>query len=71
MDKLLTVEEAAEVFNTSPRFVRRLIAERRITVVHVGRHVRIPHAAVTEFIRAGTVPALTTRRSGRHLKAVA
>ena len=72
MDKLLTVEQAAEVFNTTPRFVRRLISERRITVVRLGRHVRIPASAVADFIQAGTVLPFTptSRRSGRHLKAV-
>ena len=72
MDKLLTVEQAAEVFNTTPRFVRRLISERRITVVRLGRHVRIPASAVVDFIQAGTVLPFTStsRRSGRHLKAV-
>ena len=71
MDKLLTVEEAAEVFNTAPRFVRRLIAERRITVVRLGRHVRIPESAAADFIQAGTVLPFTAPRAGRHLKAVA
>ena len=70
MDKLLTVEEAAEVFNTTPRFVRRLIAERRIIVVRLGRHVRIPESAVADFIQAGTVVPFTAG-TGRHLKAVA
>lgn len=71
MDKLLTVEQAAELFNTTPRFVRRLVAERRITVVRLGRHVRIPTSAVAEFIQAGTVLPFTAPRTGRHLKAVA
>ena len=71
MDKLLTVFEAAEQFNTPERFVRRLITERRITVVRLGRHVRIPESAVAEFIQAGTVLPFTARRAGRHLKAVA
>ena len=43
-DKLLTVEQAAERLGTSVRFVRRLIAERRIAYVKVGRHVRIAEA---------------------------
>ena len=30
MDRLLTVDQAGELLNTGPRFVRRLIAERRI-----------------------------------------
>jgi hypothetical protein len=33
MTKLLTVQEAAEQLGTSVRFVRRLIAERRIAYV--------------------------------------
>jgi excisionase family DNA binding protein len=73
MDKLLTVEEAAERFNTKPRFVRRLIEERRITVVHLGRLVRIPESAVNAFINAGTLEPIvrTSAQSGRHLRAVA
>ena len=71
MDNLLTVPEAAERFNTPERFVRRLIEERRITVVRLGRHVRIPESAVADFIQAGTVLPFTSRRTGRHLKAVA
>ena len=41
MDTLLTVDQAAERLGTSVRFVRRLIAERRIAYVKLGRHVRI------------------------------
>jgi excisionase family DNA binding protein len=56
-DKLLTVEEAAGRLGTSLRFVRRLIAERRIAYVKVGRHVRIAEADLTEFVAAGRVEA--------------
>lgn len=55
MERLLSVGEAASVFGTSVRFPRRLIAERRIRFVRVGRHVRIPESAVREFVAAGTV----------------
>ena len=55
MDKLLTVEEAAERLGTSVRFLRRLIAERRIAFVRVGRHVRIDPADLEAFIAAGRV----------------
>lgn len=54
-DRLLTLEEAAEMLNTGVRFARRLIAERRIRFTHVGRHVRIPESAVRELIQAGMV----------------
>jgi excisionase family DNA binding protein len=60
-DRLLTIEEAAELLNTKPRFARRLVAERRIRFVHVGRFVRIPESAVREFIAAGVVEPITIR----------
>jgi excisionase family DNA binding protein len=49
-EQLLTVDAAADRLSTSPRFIRRLIAERRIEFVRVGRHVRISEAALAEFI---------------------
>jgi excisionase family DNA binding protein len=61
-DRLLTVAEAAEILSTSERFPRRLIAERRIRFIRVGRHVRIPESALREFIAAGLVEPITTRR---------
>jgi excisionase family DNA binding protein len=57
MTKLLTVQEAAEQLGTSVRFVRRLIAERRIAYVRIGRHVRIAEADLASFIAAGRVDA--------------
>jgi excisionase family DNA binding protein len=57
MDRLLTVEEAADRLGTSVRFVRRLIAERRIAYVRVGRHVRIGEADLASFVAAGRVEA--------------
>lgn len=58
-ERLLTVTETAETLNTGTRFVRRLIAERRIRYTHLGRHVRIPESTVRELIRAGMVEPLT------------
>ena len=55
MDKLLTVDEAAEVLGTSVRFPRRLISERRIAFVRVGRHVRIPTSALAAYVDSRTV----------------
>jgi excisionase family DNA binding protein len=57
LDTLLSVEQAAERLGTSARFVRRLIAERRIAFVKVGRHVRICPADLDAFITAGRVAA--------------
>jgi excisionase family DNA binding protein len=55
LDTLLTVDQAAERLGTSVRFVRRLIAERRIAYVKLGRHVRIAAHDLEAFIAAGRV----------------
>lgn len=52
---MLTVPEVAERLGTSQRFVRRLIAERRIPYTKLGRHVRIEDTDVDAFIAAGRV----------------
>lgn len=57
MMALLTIDEAAERLNTSPRFVRRLVAERRITFTKIGKFVRIPSTEVDAFVAAGRVTA--------------
>jgi excisionase family DNA binding protein len=63
-EQLLSVEAVAERLDTKPRFIRRLIAERRIEYHKVGRHVRISESALTEFIEAGRVVPLPARRRG-------
>ena len=57
-ERLLTVQEAGEMLNTGERFPRRLIAERRIRFVRVGRHVRIPESAIADYVAAQTVEAM-------------
>ena len=57
LDTLLSVEQAAERLGTSVRFVRRLVFERRIAYVKVGRHVRIAGRDLDAFIAAGRVDA--------------
>jgi excisionase family DNA binding protein len=48
---LLTVQNAAEQLGTSPRVIRRLIAERR------GRHVRDDSGDIVSFIAAARLEA--------------
>jgi excisionase family DNA binding protein len=55
LDRLLTVEEAAERLGTSARFIRRLIAERRIAYTKLGRHVRIAARDLDAFVASGRV----------------
>ena len=68
---LLTVEAAASQLSTSPRFIRRLIAERRIEFVKVGRHVRISESALHDFIDAGRVEPLTNAHTRHKMRGVA
>jgi excisionase family DNA binding protein len=64
MDRLLTVEEAADRLGTSVRFVRRLVFERRIAYAKLGRHVRIARCDLDAFIAAGRIEAGSSRRAG-------
>jgi len=54
-DELLTVDEVAARLKATPRFVRRLVAERRIAFVKVGRLVRFEASAVATYIECNRV----------------
>jgi excisionase family DNA binding protein len=64
VERLLTLAQVADLLGTTERFPRRLIAERRIRFVRVGRHVRIPESALREFVAAGTVEPVRVRWRG-------
>ncbi|GAB2328305.1 excisionase family DNA-binding protein [Streptomyces sp. NPDC017966] len=64
MERLLTVDQVAERLGTGVRFARRLVEERRIRYVKVGRHVRIPESAVRDYLAAHTVEPVRLRRAG-------
>lgn len=63
---LLDVEQAARRLGTKERFVRRLVAERRIRFYKVGKFVRFHPDDLTAYIRAGRVdpvrPVLTYQK---------
>ncbi|MGW2544991.1 helix-turn-helix domain-containing protein [Kitasatospora sp. NPDC001574] len=61
----LTVAKVAERLGTTDRFVRRLVSERRIAFVKMGRHVRISETSLDTYIAAGSVPAVRSPRD-RH-----
>lgn len=63
IERLLAPQEAAAVTGTTERLWRRLIAERRVRYVKVGRYVRIPESALAEFVAANTVEP-SHRRGG-------
>lgn len=54
-DPLLDKRQVAQRLNVGPRFVERLVAEKRIPYVKVGRHVRVRASAIEHFITANSV----------------
>ncbi|GAA1505588.1 hypothetical protein GCM10009827_019020 [Dactylosporangium maewongense] len=68
-DRLLNVAEVALQLGTKERFVRRLIAERRIAYVKVGTHVRIQQSVLTAYIKEATVDAVDMHWHGNGLVA--
>ena len=56
-DELLTVAQAGEYLGTGERFIRRLVAERRISYVKIGKFVRLQRSALDAFIDAGRIPS--------------
>ncbi|MEU1090758.1 excisionase family DNA-binding protein [Streptomyces sp. NPDC005892] len=63
-DRLLGVAQAAEHLGVGERFIRRLVSERRIRFVKVGKHVRIADTVLDAYVAARTVEPVGTRRSG-------
>ncbi len=56
---LLTINDTATRLGVSPRFVRRLVAERRITFHRVGKFIRFEPADVDALILEGRVERRT------------
>ncbi|WP_409333055.1 excisionase family DNA-binding protein [Trujillonella humicola] len=56
-DPLLTVAQAGDYLGTGERFIRRLIAQRRITYVKLGKYVRLQRSTLDAFVEAGRMPS--------------
>ncbi|EYT89695.1 hypothetical protein ThrDRAFT_04682 [Frankia casuarinae] len=67
---ILTVEQAAARMNMSVRYVRRLVAERRIAFHRIGRSIRLTSADVDAHIAAGRVESLTVSKVWRDVRSV-
>lgn len=50
---LLSIEDAAEILGVSVRYMRRLVAERRIRHVKIGHFVRFSVDDLTAFAASG------------------
>jgi excisionase family DNA binding protein len=66
--ELLTVEEAAEAIGMSARYVRRLVAERRIAFHKFGRSVRIAPGDIEAYVTESRVEPITESGVWRDLR---
>ena len=64
-DPLIDKEGAARCLHVAQRFINRLVSEKRITYVKVGRKIRFRQSTIEEYILANTVSAHTSPRSSR------
>lgn len=69
--KLLTIEDAATHIGMSARYVRRLIAERRIVFYRLGRSVRIDPSDLADHVHSGRVDPITPTTAWNHSRSVA
>ena len=58
---LLDIEQLAEHLGTSHRHIRRLIAEKRIPYVKVGRLIRFDPAEIAAWLDCGRHPSEPSR----------
>jgi excisionase family DNA binding protein len=65
------VEQAAERLNMSARYVRRLVAQRRIPFHKLGRCVRIAEADIAALVASGRVEPIGAAEVWRDLRTVA
>jgi len=63
MDQLLDIAQAAERLNVTPRFIRRLIAERRIDYLKIGKFIRFHPSDLDTWIEHQRIQHLTHEAS--------
>jgi excisionase family DNA binding protein len=57
LPRLLTIDQLAERLGVSTRHIRRLVAERRVPYLKVGRFVRFDPSAVADWLARASVEA--------------
>ncbi|WP_280239756.1 helix-turn-helix domain-containing protein [Nocardia abscessus] len=62
--RYVDVEGAAQYLGTGVRFIRRLVAERRVVFYKVGGHVRFKVSDLEAYAQAGRVEPIDVRWSG-------
>ncbi|MFI5538144.1 helix-turn-helix domain-containing protein [Nocardia sp. NPDC051900] len=62
--RYVDVEGAAAYLGTGVRFIRRLVAERRVVFYKIGGHVRFKVSDLEAYAQAGRVEPIEVRWSG-------
>jgi excisionase family DNA binding protein len=73
-DRMLSKEQAADWLGVSPRFVRRLVEERRIPFSRLGptgSHIRISESDLRALVAAGRVEPIRPVDAWRAVRGVA
>jgi len=53
----LSIESAAQLYDCSEQFFRKLIRDRKIGFIRIGRLVRIPHSEIIKV--SNSIPSLS------------
>lgn len=61
-EKYYTVKEAAEILKVSPATIYRAVELSQISVLRIGRTIRIPESAFDEFMHPAKPPELTPQQ---------
>ena len=64
-DPLIDKAGAARCLGVEQRFINRLVSEKRITYVKVGRMIRFRQSTIEAYIIANTISAQSSRPSSR------
>lgn len=58
LPQLLTMDQLAERLGVTRRHVRRLVEERRVPFLRVGRFIRFDPAQIADWLNSNRVPRL-------------
>ena len=61
LPQLLTMDQLAERLGVTRRHVRRLVDERRVPFLRVGRFIRFDPVEIAEWLDSTRVPKLRTK----------
>jgi excisionase family DNA binding protein len=60
LPELMTMDQLAERLGVTRRHVRRLVDERRVPFLRVGRFIRFDPAEIADWLNGNRVPGLRT-----------